>query len=53
MLMGEISSSATLVAIKEAPQTITANNASAWGKSFELDMDIPEKIWSIIRLHSF
>jgi hypothetical protein len=38
---GEMSRRTILVAMNEAPQTMTANIASKYGKSFEFDMDFP------------
>ena len=37
-VMGKISRKATFVAMKEAPQVMTANRASKYGKTFDLDM---------------
>ena len=39
--MGEISETAILVAMNDAPQTITANRASRYGRVLGLDMVVP------------
>jgi hypothetical protein len=41
IVRGEISFNAILVAMNDAPQTITAKNASKYVNSFELDMQLP------------